>query len=639
MNRHKTQIGKLLEQIKNATASKIPIVYIPTNQIEVINELIFGESYYGSLIPRLCYDREQMVTKFIEYKSISEGTKISDNYQILNSIKYTGELQNPTLFVSFVDDFKDVLSLKKYISDYYGYRLNCNLSQEKQRIIQRSVYIIVTPCELPIPANLSPYVRTIRIEPICDKEIENTIFQKLDEYSIPHEVILNKKELFNQMRVSFRGFSTLGIKQFMDQMIISQSIDFEEVTESEVLGAINELKKQQLSSISGLKWEKSNSVTAIGLDKVSSWLKQHSILFRDPKHALHQHIDIPGAILLTGIPGSGKSLMAKTAARDLKMPLISLDMGAIRDKYQGESEHNMISALQKAEQMSPCVLWVDEIEKAFGSSSNSNDGVGQRLFGKFLTWMQEKNSSCFVFATSNDVTKLPPELFRSERFSKKYFTFMPMVKECAQIFIGVIAKQNTDYQNELLTYGKAERKGMPKELFASTLLSERIWIDILNGCCCDNEEDSSLVKYEEKDNYVTYKWKKDTKPSNKLLTGADISSIIKEAKFQVNPKLESSSNDVIYDHSSFVNAVKDVIKTFKPYGATNLRDIAKCFYLLYQNQFESASENNIIDFDHFTEDDLVYTPKFISHERYDKILYNTVVGAINKYLPLLKAEK
>ncbi len=654
MDYHKTQIGRMLEQVKKAMLAHVPIVYIPTRQKEVVNEMFFGKNYSGSIIPRTCYSNELKSTIVLEYNIYFDNDNaISDNYKFS---KYAGikSLESPTLFVSFVDDFKDASCLKSFISDYYNIKGVNYIPSDKLNIIWRSLYIVVTPTEQKIPESIAPYVRTVKVKAISDEEIEELIYSKLDEYMIPRTVITNKELLFNQMRVSFRGFSALHIKQLMDQMIGSQNIDFDEVTESEVLSAINESKQQMLSNTSGLRWEKTEAAEAAGLDGVTGWLNRHSILFKDPKHAKEQHVDIPGAALLTGIPGSGKSLMAKTTARKLEMPLISLDMGALRDKYQGESEHNMVAALQTAEQMAPCVLWVDEIEKVFGSSDNGgDDGLGQRLFGKFLTWMQEKSSACFVFATSNDVTKLPPELFRSERFDKKFFTFMPTARECASIFIGNIKKQNDDYQKELLRYNKQERKNMPGELFATSLLDEFVWMNILNECCSKNPEECSLVKQKiENKEYSTYRWKEKRRPTNKLLTGADISSIIKEVKFKVNPNLQPANGSVVYEHTSIVNAVKEIIQEFRPYGETNLVDIAKCFLLLFKNQFESASGNCILDFKQFDEDELIYTPcKYIGNQeeddkskyinknimcRYDSVLYDTIVGAINYYLPKMK---
>ena len=131
----------------------------------------------------------------------------------------------------------------------------------------------------------------------------------------------------------------------------------------------------------------------------------------------------------------------------LGLPLISLDMGELQKGIVGASEQHMVEALRMVEAMAPCVLWIDEIEKAFSGSShdNSDGGVMRRMFGKFLTWMQEKSAPCFVFATSNDTSKLPPELFRSERFDDKFYSFMPTVDECASIFSSIIKEENKKY--------------------------------------------------------------------------------------------------------------------------------------------------------------------------------------------------
>ena len=667
MNPHKTQIGRMIEEVKKAMLAHFPIVYIPTNQKTLIDDMLFDAKYTGCLMPRVCFDVKENSDVLLEPGAFitEDGKPITDNYIIVTS-SVGKRSQRPSLFVWYTSDLKrNSTMLDSFIADYYKIKSSGGYAQNDEwEKTRRSLYIVVTPTEEEIPASLAPYVYTVRVGAISDEEIEYLIFSKLDEYGVPHNVLMEKNSLFNQMKVSFRGLSALRIRQLMDLLIASQCIDFNEVTEKEVLLAINETKKQMLANIPGLKWENTEAADAVGLGWVTGWLDRHAKIFDDPKRAKQQFVDIPGAILLTGIPGSGKSLMAKTTARKLgNIPLISLDMGALRDKYQGESEHNMIVALHTAEQMAPCVLWLDEIEKAFGSSdSNGDDGVGQRLFGKFLTWMQEKTSACFVFATSNNVTKLPPELFRSERFDRKFFTFMPTAHECAQIFVGNLKHQNDCYQKELLKYGKHERMrdGIPNDLFPGSLLDESVWLKVLDECVSDNPDECLLVKKKrEADNLSTYYWAsmcesddKMCKPANKLLTGADISSIIKEAKFNVNSNLSPVNKRVVYEHDTFIAAIKDVLKNFRPYGETNLRNIAECFYLLYVNQFEPASMGEIFAFKAFNEDKLIYTPEEGSYgetkneatdryhnskmRKYDYILNSTIVGAINYYLPKSK---
>jgi SpoVK/Ycf46/Vps4 family AAA+-type ATPase len=141
-------------------------------------------------------------------------------------------------------------------------------------------------------------------------------------------------------------------------------------------------------------------------------------------------------MMLVGVQGCGKSLAAKVVARSWKLPLLKLDVGRLFDKYIGESERNFRRAIAQAEAMSPAVLWLDEIEKAFasGGSGDADGGLGRRLFGFFLTWLQEKRSDVFVVATANDLTSLPPELLRKGRFDEIFFVDLPDAESRRAIF-------------------------------------------------------------------------------------------------------------------------------------------------------------------------------------------------------------
>ena len=171
-----------------------------------------------------------------------------------------------------------------------------------------------------------------------------------------------------------------------------------------------------------------------GLEVLKEWLKQKAVIFANMERALKFHVDIPKGILIVGMPGCGKSLTAKATASLFNLPLVRLDVGRLLGKYVGESESNMRQALALAEAISPCVLWVDEIEKAFaGAGANDGNEVTTRLFGQFLTWMQEKKSTVFIVATANDVTHLPPEFLRKGRFDELFFVDLPNVAERQKI--------------------------------------------------------------------------------------------------------------------------------------------------------------------------------------------------------------
>jgi hypothetical protein len=165
-----------------------------------------------------------------------------------------------------------------------------------------------------------------------------------------------------------------------------------------------------------------------GFAGLKNWLNQVQMGFSPQAKAWN--LQAPKGVLIVGIQGCGKSLAAKVIAKVWKMPLLKLDAGRLYDKYVGESEKNFRQAVQVAESMSPSILWIDEIEKGLGSSDGSTDGgLSRRLFGFFLTWMQEKTKEVFVIATANDISQIPPELLRKGRFDEIFFVDLPEAQE------------------------------------------------------------------------------------------------------------------------------------------------------------------------------------------------------------------
>lgn len=164
-----------------------------------------------------------------------------------------------------------------------------------------------------------------------------------------------------------------------------------------------------------------------GLENLKDWLYRKAFIFRELDKAIKFGVDVPKGIMIIGMPGCGKSLTAKATASLFEIPLVRLDVGRLLGKYVGESEENMRNALKLSEAISPCVLWIDEIEKAFagvGGEGGGND-VTTRLFGQFLTWMQEKENTVFIVATANDISRLPPEFLRKGRFDELFFVDLP----------------------------------------------------------------------------------------------------------------------------------------------------------------------------------------------------------------------
>ncbi|NJR64598.1 MAG: AAA family ATPase [Leptolyngbyaceae cyanobacterium CRU_2_3] len=165
-----------------------------------------------------------------------------------------------------------------------------------------------------------------------------------------------------------------------------------------------------------------------GFANLKRWLDRATMGFTPQAQALS--LPSPKGILIVGIQGCGKSLAAKTIAHTWKLPLLKFDAGRLYDKYIGESEKNLRQAIALAESMAPAVLWIDEIEKSFTASTGEADGgLSRRLFGFLLTWMQEKSQEVFVIATANDLSQVPPELFRKGRFDEVFFVDLPNEQE------------------------------------------------------------------------------------------------------------------------------------------------------------------------------------------------------------------
>ncbi|MGA7933172.1 MAG: AAA family ATPase [Kovacikia sp.] len=209
------------------------------------------------------------------------------------------------------------------------------------------------------------------------------------------------------------------------------------LTEEEVDVVLSE-KKQLIRRNGILEYiEEDETIDSVGgLEELKRWLKQRSNAFTE--RAREYGLPQPKGMLILGVPGCGKSLIAKTTSRLWGLPLLRLDMGRVYDgSMVGRSEANLRNALKTAESISPAILFIDELDKAFAGSAGSADsdgGTSSRIFGSFLTWMQDKTSPVFVMATANRVERLPGEFLRKGRFDELFFVDLPNAEERKEIF-------------------------------------------------------------------------------------------------------------------------------------------------------------------------------------------------------------
>ena len=207
---------------------------------------------------------------------------------------------------------------------------------------------------------------------------------------------------------------------------------------------IRAAKRESLGQTGLLEFIPTAEVEPIGgMGTLRSWLdKRRNALGAEARDF---GLEPPRGVLLMGVQGCGKSLMARNVAVEWGLPLVRLDPGALYDKYVGETERNLRQALDTADAMSPVVLWIDEIEKGFARGGGEADGgVSGRLLGTFLTWLQERQSHVFVVATANDVDRLPPELLRKGRFDEIFFVDLPGAAERRDILALNLARRGRD---------------------------------------------------------------------------------------------------------------------------------------------------------------------------------------------------
>ena len=310
--------------------------------------------------------------------------------------------------------------------------------------------IIVSPV-ITIPPELEKYITILEMDYLSVEEIRELIVSFIQE----NELDEIRPSLLDEFAVAFKGLTEFEISN----LLALAYADDGELTRRD-LELIFEQKQQTIKKAGILEMIplKESMDDIGGLDNLKRWLKKKAKVFQNMAAAEKFGVDMPKGVLVAGVPGCGKSLSAKATAHLFGVPLLRLDMGRLMGKYVGESEANMRKAISLAEAISPCVLWIDELEKAFAGLGGEGGGeVTTRLFGYFLTWLQEKNSPVFVVATANDITKLPPELMRKGRFDEIFYIGLPKAEERRKIFEIHIKKRRPDDYNAIELEGLVKK--------------------------------------------------------------------------------------------------------------------------------------------------------------------------------------
>ena len=294
-----------------------------------------------------------------------------------------------------------------------------------------------------VPPELEHFITVFDQAPPEEAEISRLIRGHASDYGYDVD-----EEVADKLILALRGLSEYEITR-----LLNRGFQRDGAIGADDIALVIEEKKQivRKSGILDMVSVDGGMDTVGGLEALKAWLEHKAAIMGDLPAARAFGVETPQGAMIAGMPGCGKSLTAKAASVLFGLPLLRLDIGALMGRYVGDSEANMRRALSLAETVSPCVLWVDELEKAFtgiggggGAGSGAGSEITSRLFGYFLTWMQEKTKPVFVLATANDVSALPPELLRKGRFDEIFYVDFPNPDERAEILKVHLRKRKKD---------------------------------------------------------------------------------------------------------------------------------------------------------------------------------------------------
>ena len=361
--------------------------------------------------------------------------ELSINFGLYNMSDGMTDLKTKTI----INDSKTIMGAFDFIAEEISVKENCNFilsdisdidssSMVSRYLIdiiskaERTSSVIIIISSEPIWANIEKLGIGLKLAYPSIAELKETISNAIKPYQMRITIEWDDTDITNAATY-LQGLSEMEVKNVISSLIVKGSI---------LKADLKELKytKQNLfNDIAGLEAIKiDEDFNIAGLDNLKEWLNEKKYLLDPTKkeELLKRGVLPPKGILLTGVPGCGKSLCAKATSSIFNIPLYRLDLATVQGKYVGQSEAQLKAALDTAEYVSPCVLWIDEIEKGL----NDNDSaVTSKMIGQFLFWFQENKKPVFVIASANSVETLPPELLRKGRFDEIFFVDLPNNRE------------------------------------------------------------------------------------------------------------------------------------------------------------------------------------------------------------------
>ncbi len=331
------------------------------------------------------------------------------------------------------------------MENYHTYIKNPTIVQTilnlRDNLKQTRRHIVFLSCQVDLPLEIQKEIVLLDFSLPTEEELRSLTVEMMGLFNVSPSDELKTKTV-NLLK----GLTLFEAENALCLAFIENTNVFDE----KCLKTLIREKKQILRKSQILEYyESSTDLECVGgLDNLKNWLGSREKAFSP--EARSYGLPIPKGILLVGIPGTGKSLLAKSIASSWNLPLVRFDISRLFGSLVGQTEQNLRSALKTIDALGECIVWIDEIEKGLSGSKSSgqtDSGVTSRVIGNLLTWMQEKTSPSFVVATANDVTQLPPELLRKGRWDECFFVDLPIQKEREEIFGIQLQKRNRKPEN------------------------------------------------------------------------------------------------------------------------------------------------------------------------------------------------
>nr|YP_009314456.1 Hypothetical protein ycf46 [Liagoropsis maxima]SCW22710.1 Hypothetical protein ycf46 [Liagoropsis maxima] len=376
-------------------------------------------------------DRLENIVVEISLNDISQSIYFWDfieGYKSKNAL--TKEAQrNPLQALNFIESFNQNSDAIFILKDFHLFFNDTSIIRKIRNLSSKlelcNHVVIMSGIEVNLPNELKYLIQVLTL-PLPNKyEIRLEIQRLLDVLDVkPH------KSLIGNLVNICQGLSISQIRQIISKMLVQQYI-----FDSANLDFIAKEKQKFVKQTSLLEVHKTDVLLEDigGIDNLKQWLKKRSSSFSD--RSINYGLPYPKGLLLVGIQGTGKSISAKAIANEWNLSLLRLDVGRLFAGIVGESESNTRQMIQIAEASAPCVLWIDEIDKAFNRNLNASDsGTNNRVLATLLTWLSEKTTAVFVVATANNINELPTEVMRKGRFDEIFFLNLPNLYERKKIF-------------------------------------------------------------------------------------------------------------------------------------------------------------------------------------------------------------